>query len=349
MKNLNQQTIFFPIGPLNNKNKKIIPVFLPFCGCPGRCIYCAQDLQTGTQKIDYDVVYTRLKRQLLNVSTQAPKQDIEIGFFGGTFTALAPQLIEKFLTLTKFFKKKGVVRKVRCSTRPDWVKSEQLRWLQGLGLDCMELGIQSFSDQVLRASKRGYRADQAHEACLKVKAAGLDLGIQLLPGLPKHNKNTFLQDIKTTLSIGPQLVRIYPCVVIKDTYLAKLYAAGKYQPWELQETVTTLSKGALKLWRKNIAIARIGLAPEQSLLKQIIAGPWHPALGQIVRSTMLYYRIKCQALLLGPGKKTLYSPQRFAGELWGHQGSLKAKYQKIHITPQETVFWNEPFFQLRSN
>ena len=334
--------------PENKPRKKIWPVFLPYQGCPNRCIYCAQIAQTGTSLHSLHDYYQALKTDLERASAQN-YTPMELAFYGGTFTALPDKWAYRFLELTAKFKEKGLISKIRCSTRPDVLTRELLQDFQLMGLDMVELGIQSFSDEVLEHSRRGYTSKIAENSCQMVKQAKMDLGIQLLPGLPKQDRERWFHDVTCTINQQPSVVRIYPCLTIKKTKLAQMWEQNKYTPWSLAETVNLLSRGVLSLCRNNIQVSRMGLPPERDLLNQIIDGPWHPALGSIVQSRILYYLLLTQKSIMGPSNNfTLFSPKKYQGIMWGYKGSNKQALNSIGIHPQNVVFWNKDYFQLQS-
>ena len=140
--------------------KRIWPVFLPFHGCPGRCVYCAQETQTRTRSGSLSEHYARLERDLLQ-ALDSQKPPLEIAFFGGTFTNLPGDWALRFVDLARSFRQAGLVTRIRCSTRPDSLVPGQLQDLRRTGLDMIELGVQSFSSQALRSCRRGYDADVA--------------------------------------------------------------------------------------------------------------------------------------------------------------------------------------------
>ncbi len=144
-----------------------------------------------------------------------------MAFYGGTFTGLPLIWIERFLEFALPFKEQGLISRIRCSTRPDYISSEILSKIKRLGIDTVEVGIQSFDNNILKASGRGYSKDIAKYACSLIKGFDLKLGIQLLPGLPGFNSKTWMEDINQTIKLGPDMVRIYPCVVLKGTVLEK--------------------------------------------------------------------------------------------------------------------------------
>ncbi|TIH13053.1 radical SAM protein [Marinifilum sp. JC120] len=338
-------TTFKHPEPVHPKTR-IWPVFMPFMGCPSKCIYCSQDRQTGTGAKTLSVIYQDLKQEIPTFFAEKDRDPLELAFFGGTFTALPFEWQQRFVSLTAEFKEKGFLTKVRCSTRPDCIKQDQIKQLHEAGLDMIELGIQSFSAEVLRRSARNYSPETAIEACHTVRENGLSLGIQLLPGLPGSQRGDFQRDISRTIELNPDAVRIYPCLTVKGTGLEKLYRAGKYTPWSLSRTEEELAPALLRLWMHKIHVIRIGVAHEDGFEDSIVAGPVHPALGQKIRSKALYLYLRSRLAMCGSAPKQLIVPQQYSGEFWGHKSNLKPLYARIGISPDNTSFAARQIFKL---
>ena len=325
---------------------RIRPVFLPFQGCPGRCLYCSQALQTGTPPEPLELVYSRLKTSFQQAAS-ARVPPFEVAFYGGTFTRIPWPWPRRFISLAQQFRTHGLITRIRCSTRPDELETGLLTELKSRGLDLVELGVQSFSDRALHLSRRGYTGAQAETGCERVLETGLELGVQLLPGLPGHDLSAWLEDIRRTAGIRPAQVRIYPCQVLRGTPLERLWARGAYRPWSLPETLQALQRGVFRLYRAGIPVTRIGLPPEPGFLDNRLAGPWHPALGSIIKSRILLARLQLQAIRLGPGPKRLICPQQAQGQIFGHRGDSIERLKSIGIQPGDILFTKQEDFRLQ--
>ncbi len=269
----------------------VFPVFLPFAGCPERCRYCAQDIQTGTRPAALAGILEGAGRALeLRLSRSAPAA--ELAFFGGTFTALPEKDQEACMEFTALWRGRGAVCGARCSTRPDAVTPRGLERLRAAGLGLVELGVQSFHDAALAASNRGYGGRTAEKACRMVLAAGLDLGVQLMPGMPGLSPERAVEDARLAAALRPCCARLYPCLVLEGSALAGDWRAGRYAPWNEEETLKTLAESCRILWGAGVPVIRMGLAPEKELLRNILAGPFHPALGGRARSLALLREIE---------------------------------------------------------
>jgi histone acetyltransferase (RNA polymerase elongator complex component) len=315
----------------------VLPVFLPFAGCPQRCIFCDQTAQTGQAPEPLDGIFDRLHTQLAKTADAAPQ---ELAFYGGTFTALPAPWPQRFLSLAGRFLASGRLCRVRCSTRPDAVDVAQLAELKALGLSLVELGVQSFDDAALAASRRGYDGQTARQACAVVREAGLGLGIQLMPGLPGHSLQAFQADIVQAAAFAPELTRLYPCLVLAGTPLAELWRAGAYAPWTLDATVDALALALLTLWAAGAPAARIGLAEQEGL--DVLAGPRHPALGQMARSRALLLHVRQRLDELPeterPLARLLKLPRRLQGEALGQRNALAQEYAALGLSVR---FWEQ--------
>ncbi len=249
---------------------RILPVFMPFAGCPHRCLFCAQDKQTGASPEPPGGSALRTLASLLH-SLKAKRQaaqdtfrPVEIAFYGGTFTALPETVQMACLARAAEGKKEGLVCRVRCSTRPDALTPRTLDALRAGGLDLVELGIQSFHTEALEVSQRGYTGETAREGCRLMQDSGLELGIQLLPGMPGSTPERFREDVRNALAFSPACLRFYPCLVVDGTPLATLWKKGAYGPWDTLTTVDALGGALAEAWERRIPVIRLSVAPEAS-------------------------------------------------------------------------------------
>ncbi len=319
--------------PPRSGRAPVLPFFLPFAGCPQRCIFCDQHGQTGQASEPLGAAFERLSGLLADLGgPDGLARPHELAFYGGTFTSLPAPWPQRFLALAAPHKAAGRLAAIRCSTRPDAVPLALLAELRALGLDTIELGVQSFDAAALAASQRGYSGDVARAACALVREAGLSLGVQLMPGLPGQTPEAFRRDIAQTAALKPDFARLYPCLVLEGTPLAELWRSGAYAPWSLDTALDALAEALRALWTANIAAARIGLAEQEGL--RILAGPRHPALGQLARALalLLHVRQRLAALPASAGPAdTLLVPSRWQGEALGQGNALRAEYAALGL------------------
>ncbi len=219
---------------------------------------------------------------------------VEIGFYGGSFTGISREEQQWYLEIGLSYIKSGKVKQLRLSTRPDYINYDILDFLSGYGVKTIELGAQSLDDQVLNCSNRGHNMETVIKASKMIREKGFSLGIQTMIGLPEDTREKAINTAKTVISITPDIVRIYPTLVIRDTFLQKIYEAGKYKPLSLEEAVD-ISAQLLELYEENnINVIRIGLQPTESISEtgEVVAGPFHPAFRQLVQSRLMRNKLE---------------------------------------------------------
>ncbi|MEK6589786.1 MAG: radical SAM protein [Nitrospinota bacterium] len=278
----------------------IIPIFIPYSGCPFRCIFCNQKRIAGEGSgVDIEDIKKTVDTWLSQSDLKNPRyktaKDRQIAFYGGTFTALPLEKQEAILSSVSRYLEDGVVDTVRVSTRPDRISPENLAMLKRYRVRTVELGVQSMDSRVLSLSERGYSADDVRNACSLLKRYGFHMGIQIMTGLPGDTWNASLSTVDEVIKLRPDFVRIYPTIVIKNTRLADLYLSGSYKPLSLEDAVMLCKILLMKLEFNNIPVIRIGLQPTPSLVERdvILGGPFHPALRQLVESEIAYDIMKC--------------------------------------------------------
>lgn len=256
--------------------QRILPFFLPMQGCDGQCVYCDQQAISGKNQ---PPALAEIRAALAKLE---PGSGTELAYYGGSFTCLPKDTQHSYLTLAQAALADGRLSGLRISTRPDGVDAEVCAWLKQQSVSCVELGVQSFDDQVLAAVGRGYTAQQARAGAIAVSQAGLVLGLQLMTGLPLDTPALSLYSMQEAIACGPGLLRIYPTLVLKNTQLARLYQAGAYQPQTLGTAIDCCLAMAKAAIAADIPIQRLGLNPSPSLEAALLAGPYHPAFGGLV-------------------------------------------------------------------
>ncbi len=271
----------------------IIPIFIPHGGCPHRCVFCEQHKITDRQTRGMDPAdVTGLLRQAVSSPRFDVKRCPEVAFYGGTFTGLSSVRMKDLMGAVSPFMKEGLIQSMRVSTRPDALDAERLRLLKAYGVRTVELGVQSMDDDVLLQSRRGHTARDTLRAVQALKGTGFQVGIQLMPGLPGDSPALFEETVAAVLRLKPDMVRLYPAVVIRGTELARRYAEGTYEPMPLAEAVTICRDATMCFEAEGIPVIRLGLHGSPSLTQAgtLVAGPWHPAFGFLVRSA-IYHRV----------------------------------------------------------
>ena len=317
----------------------VIPVFIPHKGCPFDCIYCNQKIISGqteemtVEKMD-EIICSHL-------STARRDSYIEIGFFGGSFTGIEAEKQIMFLELANKYILQGKIKGIRLSTRPDYIDSEILHRLKEYNVKIIELGVQSLDEDVLKKSGRGHGTDDVYKACSLIKKSGIGLGIQTMIGLPGSNFSKDLDTAQKVVELKPDIARIYPCLVIKDTYMEHMYKSGIYTPLKLNEAVSICKKMLIHLEKSGINVIRIGLQPtdDMQMGKNIIAGPYHPAFRQLVESEIYKDMIDkvLDSMVIKPNTSIIINfnskdYSNIIGQKKSNTKYFKSKYPEVEIS-----------------
>ena len=264
----------------------ILPIFMPHLGCPYRCVFCNQTDITGShEKADEKKVLDTLNTYLGDKSLSELPPHREVAFYGGSFTGLPLERQEHLLGLVAPWVERGLVSAIRLSTHPLLIDSDRLALLKKYNVKTIELGIQSTDQHVLQRSGRPCTMEAIESAVALIQKNGFRLGLQLMPGLPGDTDRTFQQSVDDSIQLNPDFVRLYPTLVIRNTQLFQMYREGNFVPWSLECALENLKQAVKRYRQKDIAVIRMGLHPDPSLLENYVDGPYHPS---------LRYRVDCR-------------------------------------------------------
>ncbi len=263
--------------------------------CPhGRCLYCpvgkdSPQSYTGREpaalrakRSDYDP-YLQIQDRLNQLKKVGhPIDKVELIVMGGTFNSQHLDYQEWFVQrcldgMNCFFDKSNPsadlaealsvnesakVRNVGVTfeTRPDWAKEKHVDEMLRFGGTRVELGVQTLSDAVYEKVERGHRIKDVEEATRVLKDAGLKVGYHMMPGLftdfdgdPEVFRSLFNDE-----RFKPDVIKIYPTLVIKGTGLYKLWKKGEFTPYTDEEAVDLVFeiKKMMPKWIRTMRIHR---------------------------------------------------------------------------------------------
>lgn len=283
----------------------IIPVFLPYLGCREHCIFCNQ--RASVEEIQSPAsVRNSIRSSLIRLPADKKERQKQVAFYGGSFTAIPQEDQIRYLEEIKPFLDSGQIDSIRISTRPDALDEEILPLLKAYGVKTVEIGAQSMVDQILSLSERGHHSEDTVSATIRLKRWGFEVGIHLMMGLPCDTFDRFFQSIERVIELHPDFVRIHPTLVLKGASLEEIWKAGGYSPLSLHEAIQWLRRGLLRLERSSIKVARIGLQPTKQLERDFLAGPFHPALHQLVDSEIAFDMAAHLLQILPNGSQCLF-------------------------------------------
>jgi len=245
--------------------------------CPhGKCIYCPGGPDVGTPQsytgkepaamraihYDYDPCgQTRARLEQLRAMGH-PTDKIELIILGGTFTNLEADYREWFVKncldamnerpSTDLQEAQGLNERAdsRCigltvETRPDCFGDDQVRHSMSLGVTRVELGVQSVFDDVLSRVGRGHDVEQVRVSTAAAKNYGLKVCYHMMPGLPGSTATRDIESFRTIFSneeYRPDMLKIYPAVVLRGTEMYEMWRRGEYAPLSTEEAVRLIAQ-----------------------------------------------------------------------------------------------------------
>jgi histone acetyltransferase (RNA polymerase elongator complex component) len=296
-----------------------IPVFIPEAACPHRCVFCNQQNITEQQKQPAisDVIAT-VERHLATIPEDS---ETEIAFFGGNFTGLPVQQQTNYLQSVQHFLRDGKVASIRCSTRPDYIDHQTVERLAAFHVKMVELGAQSFDNEVLKASGRGHSAEDIERAVSILKDCRMPFGLQMMTGLPFDTPEKSKHTAQEIVRLGAENTRIYPCLIVRDTALERLYHSRLYQPQTMEEAVALCAELVVFFEQHKVKVLRVGLHRSEGFDsgQTLVAGPYHPSFNELGESYLWNIELK-KHLRFGVSENVkIYVSKGASGVASGHK------------------------------
>jgi len=304
--------------------ESIIPVFVPHLGCPNDCVFCNQRRISGSvAPATAEDVVSAIENAL---RLTPPGTRRQLAFYGGSFTAIPVAEQESLLGAAAPYLERGDIASLRLSTRPDAIDGAVLRRMRSYGVETIELGAQSMSERVLALSGRGHTAADVEDAARAVKGAGFRLILQMMTGLPGADDESDVESARRIAALGPDGVRVYPTVIVRDTALCDLWRAGRYKEHTVEDAVRVCARILPVFEQAGIPVIRLGLNPTEDLSGgDAVGGAYHPALGELVKSRIM--RDRAEKILSGAKRgeqAVLRVNPRLMSQLVGQHGANRA-------------------------
>lgn len=329
--NINFEKILRTRGIRTQSGVAVVAVLTKSYPCPGNCLYCPAEKDMPKSYLSNEPAvmraidakfdpYRQVQNRLRSLELNGHATDkIELIVMGGTFSYLPKAYQKKFITRcfqacndypkpsTQNLKPSTLLKEQKrnekakhriigltLETRPDYIDEKEILNFRNLGCTRVELGVQSIFDDVLRLNRRGHDVQSTIKATKMLKDAGFKINYHMMPGLPGSTPRRDFTMFKALFSkpdFQPDMLKIYPTVVLKDSDLYKIWKKKGYKPL----TDKQFEKIALKI--KNEAIVpyvRIACLVRDVPTNSIIAGPIVSNLRQIIAQKSNCPCIRCR-------------------------------------------------------
>jgi len=288
--------------------------------CPGKCLYCPQEKNMPKSYLANEPAcmravltkfdpYKQTKARIDSLEmTGHNTEKIELIVLGGTWSYYDKKYQTWFLKRcfdacnSRVAKNLKIAQKINekakhriigltLETRPDYIDEKEIKRLRWLGTTRIELGVQSIYDDVLKYNDRGHNAKRTIEATKLLKNAGIKITYHIMPGLPGSNFKKDINMFKELFSnsdFQPDQLKIYPCVVLRNAPLYRLWKNKKYKPYNEKQLLKLLAeiKKDIPPYVRIVRIIRD--IPSQS----IIAGSKTSNLRQLLEQK----KVKCNCI-----------------------------------------------------
>jgi elongator complex protein 3 len=295
--------------------------------CPhGRCTYCPGGIEfntpnsyTGKEPVtissikngyDPNIQITSKLNQLRIFGHDATK--IELVIVGGTFLFMPKDYQENFIkscydalngfpslnmkiAMENNQKTKNRNVGFTIETKPDYCKKEHIDLMLSYGVTRVEIGVQSLHERVYKIVNRGHNYNDVIDSFQISKDSGYKIVAHMMPGLPTMTPNEDINDFKKLFNdsdLKPDMLKIYPSLVLKNTPLYNDYLEKKYEPYTDEEMLHVLTE-AKKMVPKWVRIMRI---QREITPGEIQAGPKAGNLRQIVHKRLKDEGFSCKCI-----------------------------------------------------
>ena len=296
------------------------------CPQPEPCAYCPGGPTTGSPQSytghepaamrggqnNYDP-YLQVRSRIDQLTAIGHRVDkIELIVMGGTFPATPPEYQQWFiqrcldaitgkestsLQEAKANAETSPTRNVGITveTRPDWAKQSHVDAMLDMGVTRVELGVQNPNDEIYHRVGRTHTVADVKEATQIGKDSGLKIVYHMMPGMPGSSPGKDLEAFKTIFidpAFKPDMIKIYPCLVIDGTKTHSWYQEGTFKPYSTEEATTLIAevKKIIPRWVRVMRVQRDIPA------RLIVAGVKKSNLRQLAQQKLAEQGVHCACI-----------------------------------------------------
>jgi len=303
----------------------------PFA-CPGKCIYCPTEKQMPKSYLAKEPAASRALRNNFDPYKQVttrlraletnghPVDKIEIIVIGGTWSYYPSNYQEEFISeifrACNNYKRKGEIKKrfrslnelqrlnekAKCrviglsvETRPDYISLDEIKRMRSLGVTKVEIGVQNLDDEVMSKNARGFSNKTIAEATALLRLAGLKIVYHMMPNLytSTYKKDIWMfRELFSNPLFYPDMLKIYPCVVLKNSSLYKIWQKGEFKAYNDKK----LAKLLIEVKKRIPKFVRLIRVIRDIPAEYIVAGSKISNLRQLLEADQVENNWKCKCI-----------------------------------------------------
>lgn len=202
-------------------------IHVPFC--IGKCHYCGfySTVYSVRQADDYIAALGLEAARHQHAFSLRTFESVYLG--GGTPTVLSSAQLKKLIGIIREYFQIAREAEFTVEANPNTVSGNTLVLLREEGINRLSLGIQSFSDEVLKTLGRLHDAEQAAEAFKQARIAGFtNIGIDLIYGVPGQTAADWNETLEKAVILEPDHISTYCLSLDEGSRLTQESKAGRF-------------------------------------------------------------------------------------------------------------------------
>ncbi|MEQ9591692.1 MAG: radical SAM family heme chaperone HemW [Cyclobacteriaceae bacterium] len=204
-----------------------IYIHIPFC--KQACHYCDFHFSTNTSKVSEMVgaIQTELRLQRAYFANSNSRIDT-IYFGGGTPSLLSLGQLESILKTIRDYFIVDDSCEITLEANPDDMAAIYVSGLKQVGVNRLSIGIQSFSDEILKFINRAHDTRTAHQSIEVARNAGFDnVSIDLIYAIPGLSAELWHEHLETAIMYRPEHISAYSLTLEPRTVFGNWLSKNK--------------------------------------------------------------------------------------------------------------------------
>jgi oxygen-independent coproporphyrinogen III oxidase len=201
-------------------------VHIPFC--VKKCLYCGFYSTQYTPALS-DAYLSALEVEAASYQEAFAGREFDTVYLGGgTPTTLTSAQFERLCTILRDHFSLSASAEITTEANPNTLDVHALDCMRANGVNRLSIGVQSFSDDVLRTLGRSHTAGQAQDAVKLARKAGFtNIGLDLIYGVPGQTFEQVTQSLRKAMELGPQHLSAYGLSLDRGSFFSQEAEAGR--------------------------------------------------------------------------------------------------------------------------
>lgn len=228
------------VQSIHGRSALNVYVHVPFCHqiC-GFCNLYTTNIRSAEVQ---DAYVTSVLRQVDGFLDFLPVSNVPTVYFGGgTPTVLEKAALRRLVVgLLQAFPKRTANCEIAIEVDPQTVTAQDLDFIRDIGINRINLGLQTRDDTELKTIGRRYRSEEQWRLATEALSVGFDnVCVDLIYGLPGQTAESWKRSVRDCIDLNPQTICCYPLTERPHTGFAKSSRArssdSDYAMWDFAD------------------------------------------------------------------------------------------------------------------